>query len=73
MKNITAPSLIGALGEFRMCHTSGSRIYERTHTKTQGLATFLGVGTQFDTTALSCLLQLGLYRAHKLHFGAKLY
>jgi hypothetical protein len=48
-------------------------LWEDIHEDTIGLATFLGVGTQFDTTALSGLLQLELYKAHNLHFGAKLY
>jgi hypothetical protein len=44
-------------------------LWEDTHPKTQGLATFLGVGTQFDTTALSGLLQLGLFMKHCMANG----
>jgi hypothetical protein len=59
-----------------MSHVPHFRVpyfWENVHEDTIGLATFLGVGTQFDTTALSVLLQLGVYKAHNLHFGAKLY
>jgi hypothetical protein len=46
-------------------------LWEDTHPKTQGLATFLGVGTQFDTTVLLGLLQTRVVQSSQSLFRCR--